>query len=241
MVTLSIGMTIGVRKDGEVFHDYCQQALESLRVAGFTEPVHLFLEPGAERHLPESRDNLILHQNERQLGCFQNFRHGLRHLMVGHQSDYYLMLQDDALWAPGAAATLWAKLAEAKTAKLGCLSPYTSRAMVNPKVKVKYNEDRKPMWVDCEFYHRAFWGAVALCFPHAAAAAMESKSPRYRNHDHSRKLDVVVGNALKHDLRLKILVHVPSLVQHIGTFSTLGRHKFKSNQWGRKGFEFEKE
>jgi hypothetical protein len=242
---LAIGMTVGVRVNKEIVYDYCQQAVHSLREAGFPQVLHLFLEPGAARHIPEPRKklNLCLHQNEHKLGCFKNFCHGLRWLYENTEADWLLMLQDDAVWRKDGWSVMEKAINTAEFHDVGFLSPYTSKSMVNKVAKgrlkqVKRNRKVWENWEDARFHNRAFWGAVAMCFPREAARRLEHESKRYRTHKHHRKLDVVVGNAVRHELQLAIKVHVPSLVDHIGSWSTLGRHRFRGNQWGRRGFLF---
>ncbi len=235
--TLAIGVTIGLRKNKQHVYQYFQESIASLRAAGFKQPVVAFVEPGAEIHLPAlDQFNIKPVQRAEKLGCFQNFRHGLQHLMQHEPADWYLMLQDDCVWRADSALVLGALLNDPAMQTVGMLSPYTSKAMVPFKEK-KRDERGKPgdRVASCSFYNKAFWGAVAMAFPHESAKALDAH-PRYAEHAHTRKLDVVVGNTLRVELKLDIKICLPSLCDHIGAISTLGRHKLKSNQWGRHGY-----
>jgi hypothetical protein len=116
--------------------------------------------------------------------------------------------------------------------------------MIGQSAKERFKRERKgdngapQRWVNCRFHNNAFWGAVAMCFPRASLIKMQTEGQRYINHKHHRKLDVVVGNSMRADMGMSIRVAVPSLVDHIGSWSTLGRHRLKGNQWGRRGFAF---
>lgn len=237
--TLAIGMTVGVRNNKGTIYDYCEQAAFSLRRAGFTESLHCFVEPGAEQHIPNpSRWNITMHQNEQKLGCFKNFRHSLRFLTENTNADWILMLQDDCIWRLDGSVKIHEAINTPSLQTVGFLSPYTSKAMVPaPQQKASLWRD-KSAWINAKFHNKAFWGAVAMLFPRDSAMKLESESKRYREHKHHRKLDVVVGNAIRRELEMPIKVHVPSLCDHIGSWSTLGRHRFRGNQWGRRGFLF---
>lgn len=252
--SLAVGMTIGLRieqkKTGKVVHDYATQAIASFREAGFQQPLHAFVEPGAKIHLPDSGQwGLCVHYNAEQLHCFGNFKRGAQLLIDKTDADWILMLQDDAVWRKGSSALLQAAIDNPASQGAGFLSAYASKAMISKAHKRRFREDLGAegglvqRWVQCNFYgagsRTAFWGAVAMCFPRASLIRMQTEGHRYKNHKHRRKLDVVVGNTIRRDLELPIFMAVPSLVDHIGSWSTMGRHRLKGNQWGRRGFAYE--
>lgn len=238
---LAIGMTVGLRRNKGTVYDYCEQAAFSLRQAGFVEPLHCFTEPEAAKlHIPRpKRWGIKIHENDEKLGCFPNFRHGLKWLLDYTDADWLLMLQDDCIWRADGSAIIQNTINTGRFQTAGVLSAYTSKAMV-PRAQRDPAKKwaTKNQWMNCRFHNNAFWGAVAMLFPRASALRLETQSQRYRNHRHHRKLDVVVGNAMRTELEMDVLVHVPSLCDHIGSWSTLGRHRFKGNRWGRRGFLF---
>lgn len=237
---LAIGMTVGVRRETKTVYDYCSQAVGSLRRVGFNEELHCFIEPGAEPHVPDhKRWNIVPHVNKSVLGCFQNFKHGLDWLLQQTDADWFLMLQDDCVWRADGSRLVHEAIERPDMQNAGFLSPYTSKAMVEESLRVPESRwATENLWASCRFHNRAFWGAVSMLFPRQSATLMNTQSQRYLGHRHHRKLDVVVGNAMRAELNLPIYVHVPSLCEHIGSFSTLGRHRFKGNRWGRRGFLF---
>lgn len=227
--SLVIGMTTCPRAEGTL-----QRAAESLRDAGFDEPLHLFAEPGSSdiKDLPGA----ISHCNPTTLGCTANWKNAVEWLLEHTAADWFLLLQDDVIWQWGAATVLRTAIDSSSPARIGFLSAYTSPAMI----------PRRPAdgWQEALFPNRhywgikKFWGALALAIPRDAAADLV-RSPRYLAHHHTRKLDELVGDCF-HDLGRSCQVYVPSLADHIGEQSTLGRHRlpFLANRWGRHGYRF---
>ncbi len=248
--SLAVGMTIGLRiergKRGKTVHDYAVQSILSFREAGFQQPLHVFVEPGAKIHLPNAKQwGLRVHYNKEQLHCFGNFKRGAQFLIDETDANWILMLQDDAVWRKNSSALLQAAIDNPASQGAGFLSPYASKAMIAAGHKKRLKKDLQAKngpvqrWVQCNFYNKAFWGAVAMCFPRSSLITMQTEGQRYKGHKHPRKLDVVVGNTIRRDLGLPIFMAVPSLVDHIGSWSTMGRHRLRGNQWGRRGFAFE--
>lgn len=234
MLDFAIGMTCAPRVDGATIYKYPLQTIPSLRAAGFTEPLHLFCEPG-DIYLPPAHEfNYSIHTNDIGLGCFLNWKQGLCWLLEHVPARAYLMLQDDCIWSTRGAGMLRGAIREPRLfgPSVGFISPYTSKSMVRNAGKA--GEPRG--WTPAVFFNKAFWGAVALCLTPEGARDLQGVH-RFATHAHHRKLDVVVGNSFR-DLNRQMFVHVPSLCQHIGDYSTLGRHKFKQLAWGRRGFKF---
>jgi hypothetical protein len=224
---LAIAMTTAPRPT-----PYIGRAFDSLRGAGFAGPVHVFLEPDCP-DVPLA--GAVPHQAAARFGCFPNWKRALAWTTARVEADFYLMLQDDVVWRPAAAAALERLMdGAAAAAGFGFASPYTSPAMV-PGAYLGAASGQA--WVPPAFYNRAFWGALALLFSRESAAAL-LRCPRFIAHDHHRKLDVVVGHCMR-DLGRAMLVAVPSLCDHIGEFSTLGRHLIRGNQWARRGYRFD--
>lgn len=230
-------MTVGLRSNKGKLEQYCSQSVQSLRDAGFTEPLHLFVEPGAEVHIPK-RDDFEVIDNPEQYGCYRNFRHGLKYLTDETDADWFLMLQDDAIWSDNSYEAFSAAITDTEKQRVGFLSPYTSKTMVAKSARSKRRESTIT-WHECSLFQGKFWGAVALAFPRESAERLENESRRFREHTHHRKLDQVLGYGME-ELGLEMLMAVPSMVEHIGAFSTLGRHKKLFNQWARRGFLFQK-
>lgn len=206
---------------------YILRAFDSLRAAGFAQPVELFCEPG--EYPLEHLKHAHVHENPRTLGCFQNWRHSLKWMVDCAEADWILMIQDDTIWRDDAARVLTAAINNPKLAEVGFLSPYTSRAMVHPG-------PAKQGWQKPKLTPYSFWGALALCLPLESARAL-LRYPRFRDHEHHRKVDVTVGHCFR-EMGKAMYVHLPSLANHIGDVSTLGRHKIKGIQWGRSGHMF---
>jgi len=221
MPNLAIGMTTAHRTQLYAF-----ESLASLRRAGFSETLHIFAEPNA----PDlsGHADVRVHQNTTRLNCYGNWRHALEHLYEHVPADLYLIVQDDVIYRNDAAKQLTAAVSELDLRKVGFLSLYCSVAMASP--------DKRMGWQDAKFYNNAFWGALTLGIPRESAGRL-LENGRFRGHDHHRKVDVLVGNCFR-DMGLARKVHVPSLANHIGRISTLGRHKVRGISWGRVGYQF---
>ncbi len=235
--TIAVGVTTCARKD-----PYIYRSLNSFRSAGFSEALHIFCEPGSD-DLSEV-DNHIRVEAETQLGAFPNWKRGMQYLLDNTDDPWIMMLQDDVIWTADAAAILYESVDAADPAEIGFLSPYASAAMVGKEHKAGHGKDRNrpcpglvSQWIDAAHGKgKGFWGALAICMPRKSAERLRD-APRFKDHTHHRKIDVVLGNAFW-GLELARRVHIPSLCHHIGAVSTLGRHKFKGNAWGRRGFGF---
>jgi hypothetical protein len=227
MQSLAIGIQTAFRPRSLLL-----KTLRSIREAGFSETIHVFAEPMERPQLVDSCEWL---PSDHPLGCFPNWKRGVHHLLTHTNASWILMLQDDHVWRPGAADIL--KDAFSPHPTVGFLSPYTSPKMVPHYQREKVREPDH--WQEATFHDNAFVGALAICMPRESANALLAH-PRFQKHDSHRKVDVLVGNVFRVELRLPILVHVPSLVDHTGNeWSTLGRHKIPSIQWGRRGLLFD--
>jgi len=239
MASLTIGITIAPRRNNAGDVNYVRESLSSLRAAGFAQTVHAFCEPQAAVALPETDTNVHVHEHDAVKGCFPNFRYALNYFVNNSDEDWIMLLQDDCIWHPAAAAALHRGFAELPDA--GFLSPYTSRAMVEGghAGHGDLSIDLPAGWLPHRFHNKAFWGALAMAFPRQSAKDLVN-FPRFIQHDHHRKVDVVVGNCTR-DMGKTGYVHVPSICEHIGKHSTIGRDRFPGNRWGRQGLRFDPE
>lgn len=231
MPTLGIALTSSPRPGG---HNYCDRCVDSTRAAGFTEALHVFAEPRTPK--PSNMADVLWHQNGKQRGCFQNFAQAVRY-MEATDYEWVLLLQDDVIFRDDAAQQLHAEIATRDPATTGFLSLYTNKSM-RPAVADGHEEQ----WHRPNFYMgtqtkggKGFWGALATCWPRSTLQRMVQQ-PRFRDHTHHRKVDVVIGFVCL-ELDLDVATYVPSLADHIGKASTIGRDKI-GNQWGRYGKDF---
>jgi hypothetical protein len=242
-LTIAVGVTTCPRPD-----PYIYRSLNSFRGAGFSEKLHIFCEPES----PDLSDveNHVRLDSEPKLGAFPNWKRGLHYLLDNTDDPWIMMLQDDVTWTADAARTMYESINRVTHANdIGFLSPYASAGMVGSPYKVKRERSHGrlppsrprpgliPQWIDAKHGKgRGFWGALAICMPRRSAELLR-ETPRFRDHTHHRKIDVVLGNAFI-VLGLARKIYVPSLCHHIGEISTLGRHRIKGIAWGRKGFGF---
>jgi hypothetical protein len=238
MATVAIGITVARRVQGNTTINYVQESIRSLRTTKFTETVHAFCEPEASHEVDSLLDlNVQRYVHSCHQGCFPNFRFALQWLYDNTAGDWLIVIQDDCIWHPDARAALERGFEQFPDA--GFLSPYTSRSMVemgnkgHKDLSINLNSG----WWPHRFHRNAFWGAVALVFSRQAAEAMLGFR-RFVTHDHHRKVDVVIGNCTR-DMGKTGYVHIPSICDHIGRHSTIGRDRFKQNAWARIGLRFD--
>ena len=233
-----VGVTTAPRADGAKRHDYLTPSLLSLTKAGW-QPPHVFAEPNSEFAALVSAGVASVYRNADTLGCYANWKQGLTHLLrladdrnaeCQGSCRWLLMLQDDVIWSDSAnPESLYAAIHSVpRPEQVGVCSWYTSPSMVG-------TDDTG--FVHAALHKHSFWGALALMFPVESARRLLNAS-RFVNHPQDCRLDVVIGNTLSLDLCLRLLVHNPSLCDHIGAFSTLGRHKIKGIQSNRRGHMF---
>lgn len=225
--SFAIGMTHIGRDQGYVY-----DSIKDLRRAGFDQNIHVFSEP--HHNDLSAVPNITVHQNEKQRNCYPNWRHTMHWLLDNTDAQWLLIVQDDVVYRDDAAERFQSFIDKLPGGKgVGFISLYTSRAMI-PKPLPKTNT-----WVDAKFHNRAFWGALAIAIPRGSAERLRAHPP-FIEHAHPRKVDVVVGNCMRKHFGLRTMVHSPSLADHIGSYSSLGRHKVKGISWGRRGFRFRK-
>lgn len=227
--TLAVGMTTAQRKERYVF-----ESISSFRSAGFPHELQVYAEP--KSHDLTDLPGVVVHWNETRLNCFANWRHALTQLTSNISADWYMVVQDDVKYRDDAWHQLEKAINSPKYQNVGFLSPYTSAAMVSSKFK-----NRKGWHPAAHGRKKGFWGALTFCMP-AKSARMLLNNKRFIDHgkNNHRKVDVIVGNCFR-DMNLPRLVCLPSLCDHIGKVSTLGRHKIKGISHGRRGFRFREE
>jgi hypothetical protein len=94
-------------------------------------------------------------------------------------------------------------------------------------------EDFADGWNECRAGWE-FWGALALCMKRVAAEEL-LRYPRFAKHAGPQQVDAVVAASML-ELGRPSFVHLPSLVDHIGSTSTIGNDG--DSAWGRRGFHF---
>lgn len=98
---LAIGMTTAPRRSPTL-----ETTLDSLRYGQFSQTVHLFAEPST--FSPNwNRPGVVVHQNQRQLGCYPNWLQMARWLVEHTDCPFLLLLEDDGLFCRGAAPALY--------------------------------------------------------------------------------------------------------------------------------------
>lgn len=207
-IPLAIAMTIAPRRRPTL-----HESLASLRGAGFTEDVRLFAEPGTFDHLSRPTDaRTIIRDNPSTQGCFHNWRQAITSLLSETDALWLLVVQDDAVWAPGSADILREHMVARQDLRTGFLSPYVTDKNA---IEAAFVDG----WNECSIGW-TFWGALAFCMKRATAEEL-LRHPRFAQHQGTQQIDAVVSASML-DLDLPSFVLVPSLVDHIGDTSTVG-------------------
>jgi hypothetical protein len=196
----------------------------------------MFAEPKAltDEEFAALDSNLITHRNVTTMGCFGNWKATATWMAENTTEDWVLIMQDDLLWCQAGAPTLQHAVDTFDMNTTGFLSPYTSPAMVPDRAR-----KMRDCWVRSQ--RRNFWGALAFCFPRQSLNYLLD-SQVFKNHKHFRQVDVVVGNVFfSSDDKRWPIIHLPSLGQHVGKKSTIGRDSNPASQWGRCGYGFNPE
>lgn len=262
MLDFVVGMTTAPRKENGVEHVYLTESLYSMGRAGLqARSIRFGVDPGAEppASYPQFMAALAgLHQlfphklgrtivrNPEQLGVFENWRTTLRGCLADAEqtgAGWILMVQDDACWTRYAARLLDTLTMIVNRRELGAISLYTAPMMVphrdaaEPAPSVLTSPYSRLLLRPAALDRHSFWGAVALLFPTTAAAAL-LEDPVFQAHTHQARLDVVIGRAIVESMQHKLYVTLPSIVDHLGEISSIGRHKVVRAKNLRRGFRF---
>lgn len=214
----AIGVTTAPRA-----HETIEECLESVERAGWSR-LRIFAEPRS--HVPHG-DAFSLTQRDERLGAFPNWYLALAELIMRQpHADAYFMIQDDAILAEGLRAYLESNLWPAK--RVGVVSVYCPS---------HYSEGGRHGFFPVNKGWSS-WGALAYVFPNRSARHLlgDSVVINHRHHGNAegiRNIDSVVGSWCRR-IRLRYFIHEPSLVQHIGSTSTIWQHKAEDSARGRR-------
>ena len=205
----SVGVTTSPRRLPTL-----EPCLLSVMQAGWTEPV-LFLDGDVE--VPKTFAGLNSCQRKPAVGAFPNYVLSLSELyMRDPHADAYLIIQDDAVFVPSDATKAYLERV---------LWPSDGPCIASLYCSKKYNQATAGWHLFPESW---VWGAVAFAFSNAAVkqilTAPTLLAHRAQNgRDGLSKIDVALGQiATEQDIPL--IFPSPSLVQHIGTTSTIWDH-----------------
>lgn len=229
---VAVGITTAQRPE-----PYLSRTLASLRQTGYQELIRVRAEPGVD-----ITDNAVaITRNSEQQGCFRNWRCLAWQLLQETTQPWLLMLQDDVVFVPG----MWDKLSpmlasKTQDSRVGFVSLYTNRSMRPREIYQGWGLAN---------YHaaRGYWGALACCWRRESLQrTLDIGCIQRPEHSHPagieptayRKVDVLIGRACL-ELSLQIHTPYPSLTDHIGEHSTIGRDLIPGIQAGRRGIGFQ--
>lgn len=202
---LSIGM-ITAPRDLDV-HD----AIAELRAAGFSQDIHLFCEPGVRAIRPAP--HLIVHVNQTTRGGLGNWAYCLRWLYENTAAPYLMVCEDDVIFNTLAATKLFEFLVEHPDG-FGYVSLYTprhdARFAAGGTGWLSWNRGRET------------WGTQAICFNRRSAECVLAYEPLASEDQMTGPTDAIVGECFQ-KARFPCYYHNPSLADHVGRVSAVGR------------------
>ncbi|WP_182868583.1 hypothetical protein [Stieleria mannarensis] len=206
VATWAVGVTTAARRLPTL-----QRSVDSIVKSGWSDP-RLFVDGDME--IPPSLVPLVACRRNPAVGAFPNYKLSLDELfMRDPNADAYLMVQDDALFLGTPAMRDYLESVLWPDDGPWIASLYCSKAYTQASVGWHRFSDR---WV---------WGAVAFAFSPEALRQILTSPLVYQHRmlpegKGLARIDVVVGQIAVAN-EIPILLPSPSLVQHIGTVSTI--------------------
>jgi len=187
------------------------ESIAEFRRGGFSEPLHIFCEPGTERIA--ITDQVVVHRNATIQGVVGNWTQCLRWLHANTSSSYLIVAEDDVIYCPSARRTLQHGIE--RISLFGYLSAY------NPRRNEPLMLGRKG-WVELN-RGRDSWGTLCMCFSRDSAWQLIESGALDAEEQLRGPTDYAVADFF---LRTGIpcFYHNPSLADHIGRISTVGHN-----------------
>ena len=187
-------------------------SMESMRAAGFEQLVLVVSDGVLEAGLPGP---VQLEVNDPPRGGLRNWLHALRRAVAVFPDPWIGVLEDDVLWAAGAAAALRSELnVRRPMPDLGYLSLYLSRKVSRP-IERSAGRRLAPGWHESKL-GQACWGSQGYVFPRGLAVQLAQSLEFERvvlGHVKNRNRDGIVSGFLARK-GLRLLYRVPSLLSH---------------------------
>ncbi|QEF97608.1 hypothetical protein Mal15_16490 [Stieleria maiorica] len=206
VATWAVGVTTAARRLPTL-----ERSVGSILTSGWSDP-RLFIDGKVD--VPQSLERLVACRRSPAVGAFPNYMLSLGELfMRDPHADAYMMIQDDALFLGAPAMRDYLESVLWPDDGPWIASLYCSKAYTQASAGWHRFPDR---WV---------WGAVAFVFSPEAlrrilTSPLVSQHRRLPDGKGLSRIDVVIGQIANSD-KIPILFPCPSLVQHIGTVSTI--------------------
>lgn len=187
------------------------ESIDSLRHAGFADPITVFAEPGAE--LPVC-DGCNISRNLARKGNFRNWVGALQWLAMA-PSDWIMICEDDISWAHDAAATLSHDLLKwQENTRAGAISLFCPIRM-SKVLEQKYGKPLVQGWYGLNL-GRSTWGAQCLVFHRTWAASLLNDKGLKAYLDDPRwdkNVDALIADVIGRRGK-EIMYRIPCLVDH---------------------------
>lgn len=186
--------------------DTYQRCIDSLRLCGVSETLHVFAEPGS---FVENEQGLIVERNAERRGCFRNYAHALE--SIYDKKKYCCILSDDFVFASGLIPTI----EKIQDFDWGFCSLYTIK---NYDVHIS-----KPGWHNIAGGWYSYGGNYIMQRDIVAKVIVSEEYIAHRDHyEKNQQIDAFFGKWYA-DHGYSTWYHNPSLSEHFGgAVSTLG-------------------
>lgn len=204
---LAIGITTAPRPRETFTRSY-----SSLRAAGFTDPVLV----KADGPVAFEDGGAAVRENVPILGGLKNWCDTLETLLNDSPAPWLLILEDDILWAKGAAAALAQDLRKLDVIRggVGYLSLYLSRKVARG-IEQRRGGKLPPGLFTTDIAAEC-WGSQAYVIPRETARELLADTgfdDRRRNYEKNRNRDNIVSGCLA-KMGKRLYYRVPCLVNH---------------------------
>lgn len=172
---------------------------------------YVFAEPDA--YIPAlAKTHCAVFKNMQKKGHLWNWLDGLSYMVHTHTNEqFFIVCEDDIQWT----VESYTKLLDAvDLIDADVYSPYCS--LINGKLDVE------PGWhVPTIVKHHGYGGALCLCFSRLAATRLLESKEFFMGVAKDKHLDKAIGETIMTHLKLRLVNHMPTLIYHLGTESSL--------------------
>lgn len=190
------------------------QSVQSLRDAGFDQPIKIFAEPSKLKWYIPPLENVSVSYNPRKLGICKNSTFSIDRMFYDEKVEYVFIAQDDFIYAENTAEIIDEALPKMIDPNFWYLCLYTDRR--------NSREITKQWWNNLNKWWHTLW--ALYIFSRESREKIKSY-PFYRQHvfggKESERWDCCVAETTKL-LGLDAWYHNPSLAAHIWRTSTVG-------------------
>lgn len=204
---------------------------------------YVFCEPGTGAY--QNRSKVLERHNEDTLGCVLNWLNAANYLLDKTDDPFIMLCEDDILWLDGAKDKIETLLkilsGKIENRLVQTILPLSSIGFVSGYCS-QVNTPKGKGWQEASYRLSGWCGALNLVFPRQSLEYIVEDRERFleaaksnavarvtRIHTGPVHLDYAIGKILR-DGGKKLLVHSPTLIQHLGDVSTFASNNKPVNR-----------